>query len=325
MQKAIADIYNRVNLLRLQRVIATMEFYRPKVQILALEDVQAEYRRVAGGGILKQKALPYVLCLLEKAIAECVGLWVRREQFLCALGLYHGYMCEMRAGEGKSLVAVIAAVLCATRGKVHIVTVNDYLARRDSERFNGVYRVFGLKCAHNYRGHPDKRELYQSDVVYTSSHELIFDYLRDELEGGRRNIRSLNTAIIDEVDFVLLDNATSRFSVSSGSFYMPNVEEYRLAKEICSVLDGLEVKRNLNGDVYAERLRREIGAHYVYSFRDGSLYLTVVGLDFLSRVFQKEDLLLASPGFCRAILDTLRAKHFFVRGRDYLVEGDRIV
>jgi preprotein translocase subunit SecA len=319
----LSKIYNQVNISKLQKIVLLMKKYKTETSTLVLGDIPEKYRKISQNIQTNWNSQAYILCLLARVIKVINGLTVREEQFICALALYHGYMAEMKTGEGKSLAAAMATVLYAATGRVHVVTVNDYLAKRDFENFMKIFNAFGLKCGYNYRGHTDKSGLYQCNVVYTSSCELIFDYLRDELGNGKKNISSLETAIIDECDFVLIDNATSNFSISTGLTYMPNVKEYALAREICVMLDGAEVKRGLPETPYV--LQLETIFHYLYSYEDKSLSLTTAGYDFLAKFFKEDSFILENSRFYQVIVDTLKAKHFYLCNRDYIVEDNRIV
>ena len=167
--------------------------------------------------------------LLPEAFANCreagrraLGLRAFDVQLMGGIFLHQGNIAEMKTGEGKTLVATFPAYLNALTGKgVHIVTVNDYLARRDAEWMGKVYAALGMTTGVIYPRQPDaeKREAYAADITYATNNELGFDYLRDNMKPALKDMaqRGHNFAIVDEVDSILIDEARTPLIISGPS------------------------------------------------------------------------------------------------------------
>lgn len=261
---------------------------------------------------------PCIFSLVKKTVKDRLKIETHYEQLLCAMAMHMGYVAEMKSGEGKTLSAVYTAVLNSLAGKVFIVTVNDYLAKRDCLGMKDVYDVFGISCTYNQESIEDKSAVYAADVIYTSSSELIFDYLRARLRS--ENFDYMDLAIIDEIDFVLIDNARSNFTVSEGKTETKYLKEYAIAREISRQLRLHEVEGPLS-----ESLCLKTDAHCLFSHYDHSIVVTDRGLELLEKIFGTENFVSDFPLLYKALLDTLEAELFQQRGRDYIVRGNRIV
>ncbi len=319
----IYRLYNRLRVRKLGKIADKAEKLKAGVSGLSNEQIKEKFR------LLKKKkgrkgydALAYLLAMAGEAFYRIYRIRPYREQYICALAMYMGYIAEMKSGEGKSAAAVISAILYSLDKKVHIVTVNDYLAQRDYDKMVYIYDMFGLTAGVNFHGKTDKGELYSADIVYTSSSELIFDYLRNELlEEKDRMPFPMEAVIIDEFDFVLLDNASSTFSVSTGLGYIPDCEPFVIAREVCSLLKGTEVSK-----YEQEHNSVETGeAHYVYCSANRLVYLTRKGTAFLENFFKLKYTKQKNLFFLKTIISMLEAKLFYINGRDYIVKDGRIV
>ena len=269
-------------------------------------------------------ALPRIYALTYEVIIRKLGIVPYTEQVICALALFDGFVAEVKTGEGKTISAVFAAAALSLLGKVHIVTVNDYLANRDAQNMRQVYEALGITCSANCFAHPDKKSVYSADVVYTSSHELIFDYLRDEFADPEdKVISALDNVIIDEIDFVLLDNANSSFSVSEskGPVYFEDAGMFAVAKEICAELAGEEITRQAD---YGKLLDSS-DADYMYSYDKQCAFLTERGLSKIERIFNTDNLTTYNERLYAAILYTLDANLFYHNGVEYIVSNNRII
>ncbi len=174
--------------------------------------------QVANGKSLDD-VMPYAYALVREASKRSINLRHYDVQIMGAIALYAGYISQMGTGEGKTLVATMPAYLNALSGKsVHIVTVNDYLAKRDAEWMAPIYEFLGMKVAYVDGNMPGKerQESYQADVVYVTNTEVVFDYLRDNMISSLKDKvqRDLNFVIVDEVDSVLVDNARTPVVIS---------------------------------------------------------------------------------------------------------------
>ena len=155
----------------------------------------------------------------REAASRSVGLKHFRVQLLGGIALHQGRIAEMKTGEGKTLVATLPAYLNALSGKgVHVVTVNDYLAKRDMEWMGKIYTFLGLSvgCIVNDLDHEDRKKAYDADITYGTNNEYGFDYLRDNMVIYKENMmqRELNYAIVDEVDSILVDEARTPLIIS---------------------------------------------------------------------------------------------------------------
>jgi preprotein translocase subunit SecA len=269
-------------------------------------------------------ALPRIYALIYETIIRKLGIVPYTEQVICALALFDGFVAEVKTGEGKTVSAVFAAAALSLLGKVHIVTVNDYLANRDAQNMRPVYEALGITCSANCFAHPDKKSVYSADVVYTSSHELIFDYLRDEFADHEDKVMSgLDSVIIDEIDFVLLDNANSSFSVSEskGPVYFEDAGIFAAAKEICAGFAGEET----TGQASSGRLIDSPNADYMYSYDSQCAFLTERGLSKIEKIFNTDNLTTYNERLYAAVLYTLDANLFYRNGVEYIVRDNRII
>jgi preprotein translocase subunit SecA len=187
-----------------------------------LKDATAALRERAKNGEDLDKLLPECFALVREAARRALGLRAFDVQLIGGIFLHQGNIAEMKTGEGKTLVATFPATLNALAGKgVHVVTVNDYLARRDAEWMSKVYGMLGLTTGVVVPHQPDaeKREAYKADITYATNNELGFDYLRDNMEPSldRMRQRGHNFAIVDEVDSILVDEARTPLIISGPS------------------------------------------------------------------------------------------------------------
>ncbi len=195
-----------------------------EAQLQALSDAELQARtpelkaRIAGGESL-DKVLPEAFAVCREASQRVLGMRHYDVQLVGGMVLHTGKIAEMRTGEGKTLVATLPTYLNALEGKgVHVVTVNDYLARRDSAWMGRLYTWLGLSVGVVYPGmpHGDKKAAYAADITYGTNNEFGFDYLRDNMALSRadRNQRTLHYAIVDEVDSILIDEARTPLIIS---------------------------------------------------------------------------------------------------------------
>ena len=196
--------------------------YEDEYSRLSDEELKAKtpefQQRIAGGEAL-DKILPEAFAVCREASVRVLGLRHYDVQLVGGMVLHMGKIAEMRTGEGKTLVATLPCYLNALEGKgVHVVTVNDYLARRDSAWMGRLYNWLGLSVGVVYPGmpHGDKHAAYAADITYGTNNEFGFDYLRDNMvyETGDRVQRKLNYAIVDEVDSILIDEARTPLIIS---------------------------------------------------------------------------------------------------------------
>jgi preprotein translocase subunit SecA len=283
-----------------------------------------------GGRAVEALVLP-ALAAIREAADRKLGLRPFPVQLMGALALHRGYLAEMATGEGKTLTAGLAAVLAGwTRRPCHIVTVNDYLVQRDAEWLEPLYHVCGVRVGFVTASTPaaERVKNYGCDVTYVTSKELLADFLRDRLQLGRLQnptrrlirrmlqpqplaqdgmvLRGLHTAIVDEADSVLIDEAVTPLIISASHKNESLREAARLAQEMIQALDP--------------------GKDYVSNPRYKEIEMTKPGLRKL--VEQAAHL----PGLWRGpdrrlelVVQALVAREFFHRDRQYIVEGDKVV
>jgi preprotein translocase subunit SecA len=216
---------------QLQRIVDKINALEPELQKLSDEELKAKtpefQQRIAGGEAL-DKILPEAFAVCREASRRVLGMRHYDVQLIGGMVLHLGKIAEMRTGEGKTLVATLPTYLNALEGKgVHVVTVNDYLARRDSAWMGRLYNWLGLSVGVVYPGmpHGDKHAAYGADITYATNNEIGFDYLRDNMALSKddRFQRGLNFAIIDEVDSILIDEARTPLIISGPADESPEL------------------------------------------------------------------------------------------------------
>ena len=213
---------NERQLRQLNRIVAKINAREPEIEKLSDEQLQAktpEFKQRIAGGEALDKVLPEAFAVCREAGRRVLGMRHYDVQLIGGMVLHLGKIAEMRTGEGKTLVATLPVYLNALEGKgVHVVTVNDYLARRDAAQMGKLYNWLGLSVGVVYPGmpHSEKREAYAADITYGTNNEFGFDYLRDNmaLSKADRYQRGLHYAIVDEVDSILIDEARTPLIIS---------------------------------------------------------------------------------------------------------------
>ncbi len=207
-------------------LVAAINALEPEFAALSDEQIIAKTRefqaRVQTGGVSLDDILPEAFANCREAARRALGLRAFVVQLKGGIFLHQGNIAEMRTGEGKTLVATFPAYLNALAGKgVHVVTVNDYLAKRDAEWMSKVYTHLGLTTGVvvPFQGDAEKKSAYQADITYATNNELGFDYLRDNMKGSLEQMsqRGHNFAILDEVDSILIDEARTPLIISGPS------------------------------------------------------------------------------------------------------------
>ncbi|MGB9812403.1 MAG: hypothetical protein ACPLVF_02025 [Thermovenabulum sp.] len=259
----------------------------------------------------------YIAKAVEK-IEEKIKIKPYTTQIKGAIELAKGKAVEMNTGEGKTIAIALSVPYMATKGKVYVVTTNNYLARRDGMYLKEYYESMGLKVAINSHD-KDKRQIYSADVIYTSSSDFIFDYLFKEI--GLLDVEiPLDWAILDEVDFILIDSSNSTFSVS-----LPGISEridenfYKFIYEISNIMKG---KRIRFGDFIKNNLD-ESRYDFIIVPYNKTVYLTEKGYDYISKIIGED--LHNNMLLTRMILKALEAKYLYRKNKDYIIEDGKIV
>ena len=269
--------------------------------------------RLADGATL-DVLLPEAFATVREAARRTLGQRHYDVQLIGGMVLHRGEIAEMKTGEGKTLVATLAVYLNALEGKgVHVVTVNDYLARRDAEWMGRIYRFLGMTVGVIVPNLPDwqRREAYQCDITYATNNELGFDYLRDNMKYDRQSMvqRPFHYAIVDEVDSILIDEARTPLIISG-----PTDDK----SELYISLDRIVKEMDPND--------------YEYDEKDKRVLLTEDGTEAMERLLEAEGLLVGSNLYdfentqvVHHLNQALRANVAFKRDIDYIVKDDKVV
>ena len=210
---------------RIMPLVEQIEKLKPDMMALSDDELRGktkEYRERLEQGTTLDELLPEAYATVREAARRVLNMEHYRVQLIGGIILHQGRIAEMKTGEGKTLVSTLPAYLNALEGKgVHVVTVNDYLAKRDAEWMGQVHEFLGLKVGVvlNSLTSEERREQYQCDITYVTNNELGFDYLRDNMVIYKEQLvlRDLHYAIIDEVDSVLIDEARTPLIISGQS------------------------------------------------------------------------------------------------------------
>jgi preprotein translocase subunit SecA len=302
-----------------------VEQLEPEIQKLsgskfteAVDDLRALGRR----GRLVGDAMDRALAVAREAAFRAVGMRPFAVQIMGAAAMCRGAIAEMATGEGKTLTASLAASIWAWAGRpVHVITVNDYLVARDAEEMGPVYKMLGLRVGHViHESAPSERiDHYRRDVVYTTSKELVADFLRDQIALG--NLRTstqtaigmlmsggtlsglmvpgLARAIVDEADSLLIDEAVTPLIISNSPDDEPNASHYRAADELAQLLD-------INRDFAVDRTVRSVD-------------LTLRGQNHLEMLSQGSNFWKGKRRREELVTQALCARHCFLRDEQYLV------
>ncbi|WP_303637930.1 MULTISPECIES: preprotein translocase subunit SecA [Stenotrophomonas] len=254
---------NERQLRQLNRIVAKINALEPEIEKLSDEQLQAktpEFKQRIAAGEALDKVLPEAFAVCREAGRRVLGMRHYDVQLIGGMVLHLGKIAEMRTGEGKTLVATLPVYLNALEGKgVHVVTVNDYLARRDAAQMGKLYNWLGLSVGVVYPGmpHSDKREAYGADITYGTNNEFGFDYLRDNmaLSKADRYQRGLHYAIVDEVDSILIDEARTPLIISGPADDSP--ELYIRVNRIVPNLVKQEVEDG-EGDFWVDEKGKQV-------------------------------------------------------------------
>ncbi|MBF9056424.1 preprotein translocase subunit SecA [Rhodobacterales bacterium HKCCA1065] len=306
-------------LVKAQRpLIAKINALEP--EFVALDDAgliakTEELRQRHANGESLDALLPEAFANCREAAKRALGLRAFDVQLMGGIFLHQGNIAEMKTGEGKTLVATFPAYLNALSGEgVHVVTVNDYLARRDAEWMSKVFAALGMTTGVVYPRQPEaeKREAYAADITYATNNELGFDYLRDNMRGSLPEMaqRGHNFAIVDEVDSILIDEARTPLIISG-----PSQDRSDLYVAIDKVIPELTEE------------------HYTLDEKTRNATLTEEGNDFLEQRLAEAGLLPEgqslydpeSTSLVHHATCALRAHKVYLKDRDYLLRGDEVV
>ena len=308
---------------QVEAVMALEEPYK-KLTDQELRAKTQEFKARYASGETLDALLPEAFAVCREAADRVLGMRPYRVQVVGGIVLHQGRIAEMKTGEGKTLVAILPAYLNALAGRgVHIVTVNDYLAKRDSEWMGKVYRFLGLSVGlivHDLTAE-QRRAAYAADITYGTNNELGFDYLRDNMAIYKQEMvqRGHAFAIVDEVDSILIDEARTPLIISgkgeesSKLYEMADYFVSRLKKQVFSTTDSKELQDQYDCD-------------YIVDEKDRSVSLTQKGIEKAEQFFNVENL--ADPEnatLSHHINQAMKARGLMKRDIDYVVKDGEVI
>jgi preprotein translocase subunit SecA len=297
---------------RLQAVVPLINELEPSMQALSDAELRAktdEFRERLANGETLEDLLIEAFAVVREAARRTIGQRHYDVQLLGGMALHFGWIAEMQTGEGKTLVATLPAYLNALEGKgVHVVTVNDYLAARDASWMGAIYSFLGLcvgRVSADDQDSASKRAAYGADITYGTNTEFGFDYLRDNMATSLADVvqRGHHYAIVDEVDSILIDEARTPLIISGPSEMSPELY-YRFA-------------------AIARTLRP--GVDYEIDEEKKVVLPTEAGIERVERALNIDNLFdIAHMGYLHQLNQALRAKHLYLRDRDYIVDHGEV-
>src|SRR5215475_8310087 len=285
IQKLLAKVVGTQNereLKRLRPLVAQINALEPSVQTLSDEQLRLktdEFRRRLADGETLNELMPEAFAVVREAGRRVLNMRHFDVQLVGGAVLHSGKIAEMKTGEGKTLVATLPAYLNALEGNgVHVVTVNDYLARRDSEWMGKIYRFLGLTVGviQHELTDAERQVAYAADITYGTNNEFGFDYLRDNMKFELAHYvqRGHNFAIVDEVDSILIDEARTPLIISG-----PAEESTELYYQIDRIIPSLKRGATTRGDTKAEeREALEATGDYIVDEKHKTVTLTESGM-----------------------------------------------
>ena len=317
---------------RIEPIVKKIESYREAMGKLTDEELRGkttEFKKRLTEGETLDDLLPEAYATVREAAKRVLNQEHYRVQLIGGIVLHQGRIAEMRTGEGKTQTALLPAYLNALEGKgVHVVTVNDYLAKRDAEWMGQVHEFLGLKVGVvlNDMKPGERREAYNCDITYVTNNELGFDYLRDNMVIYKEQLvlRDLHYALIDEVDSVLIDEARTPLIISGQSSKSTKLYE------VCDILArqlkrGDDVEDMSKMDILMGIEQEETG-DFVVNEKDKIVNLTAEGVAKVEKFFQIDNL--ADPENLEIqhnIILALRAHNLMFRDKDYVVKDDQVM
>jgi preprotein translocase subunit SecA len=316
---------NDRQLKRMSRVVNQINEMEPAIKALSDETLRAktdEFRKRQADGESLDDLLPEAFATVREAAWRTLEMRHFDVQLIGGMVLHQGKIAEMRTGEGKTLVATLAAYLNALTGDgVHIVTVNDYLARRDADWMGQVFAFLGMTTGviHTGQSFEEKKSAYEADITYGTNNEFGFDYLRDNMAftANERVQQGRNFAIVDEVDSILIDEARTPLVISG-----PVDERSDLYTKMNALIGELEAQEEEDGP-----------GDYTLEEKHKQIYLTDAGHEHVEALLTKGGLLTegeslydaANLGLMHHLNAAMRARLLFQKDVDYIIQDGKIV
>ena len=319
--------YSEKQIAKITPTVNKIEALADKYKAMSDEELQAETPRLKGlldEGKTLDDILPEAFAAVREACDRVLGKRPFRVQLMGGIVLHQGRIAEMKTGEGKTIVATMPAYLNALNGKgVHIVTVNEYLARLGAEEMGRVYTFMGLTCGVVCHGQTkeEKQKAYNSDITYGTNNEMGFDYLRDNmvLYKEHRSQRGHVFAIVDEVDSILIDEARTPLIISGEGD--ESTEMYDRAEELVHRMKEFRIK-----EVDTKQDTDDIDADYIVDEKQKSTLLTASGIAKAEEFFGIENL--SDPEnstIAHHLNQAVRAHGIMHRDEDYVVKNNEVL
>ena len=301
----------------LGKYVDAVNAFEPQIQALSDDELRAQtdlFRQRLAGGERLDDLLPEAFATVREAAIRTLGQRHYDVQLIGGIALHRGEIAEMKTGEGKTLVATLAVYLNALEGKgVHVVTVNDYLARRDADWMGQIYRFLGMNVGIIVPNLSDqeRRDAYNADITYATNNELGFDYLRDNMKYSREQMvqRPFNFAIVDEVDSILIDEARTPLIISG-----PTDDKSDLYISVDKLVKTFEP------------------SDYEKDEKQKTVVLTEDGTEKAERMLEAEGLIegrnlydIANTQVVHHLNQALKANVMFKRDIDYIVKDEKVV
>jgi len=311
MLKAIFGDPNQRKLKKYQPLVTDINLLEADIQPLSDAELQAktgEFKQRLDNGETLDDLIPEAFAVVREASKRVLGLRHFDVQLIGGMILHDGQIAEMKTGEGKTLVATLPAYLNALTGKgVHIITVNDYLARRDAEWMGQIHRFLGLSVGliQQQMAPQERQKSYACDITYATNSEIGFDYLRDNMATSMAEVvqRPFHFCVIDEVDSVLIDEARTPLIIS-GQVERPT-EKYLKAAEIAQALNA--------------------ESHYEVDEKARNVLMTDEGFIAAEKLLGVEDLFDPQDPWAHYIFNAIKAKELFIKDVNYIIRGQEIV
>ncbi len=304
--------YNEKVMRRIQPLVVATNEFEPKLQKLSNDELRAktaEFRQRVENGQKLEELIPEAFAVVREASVRTLGLRHFDVQLIGGVVLHEGNVAEMKTGEGKTLVATLPLYLNSLSGKgAHLVTVNDYLAKRDSEWMGRIYKFLGLSVGLVVHGVEtlDRRQAYRNDITYGTNNEFGFDYLRDNmvLSAGEMVQRELNYAIVDEVDSILIDEARTPLIISGDAGKSTDLY-YQFAKVVPRLVAGED---------------------YTVDEKARTVAIAESGVAKMEKALNVKNLYEDKNMDLSHYLDAaLKAQSLFHRDRDYVVKDGKVI
>ena len=321
--------YSSREIKRIMPIVKQINSLEPEIKKLSDSELRAktdEFKSRLAAGETLDDILPEAFAVVREASSRVLGMRHFDVQLIGGIVLHQGRIAEMKTGEGKTLVATLPCYLNALTGEgVHVVTVNDYLAKRDSEQMGKIHRFLGLTVGlivHD-KMPADRREAYACDITYGTNNEFGFDYLRDNMVIYKKDVvqcKGHNFVVVDEVDSILIDEARTPLIISGMG--EQSTELYTLADRFAASLKSIKVVETDS----KEQEDEDIDADYIIDEKANTATLTSKGVEKAEKVFNVENL--SDPEnitLLHHINQAIRARGVMHRDIDYVVKDGEVI